>query len=56
MFICNFTGDPPELNQGAPEPTKEGRGEDTFHLKNFFECMRSRKLPNAHVEIAHGGT
>lgn len=52
----SFTTDQPELKQGAPEPTKEGRGEDTFHLKNFFECMRSRKLPNADVEIAHRAT
>lgn len=52
----NFTTDQPELFKGAPPPTKEGRGEDTFHLKNFFECLRSRKLPNADVEIAHRAT
>ena len=52
----SYTADPPELMQRAPEPTKEGRGEDTFHLKNFFECMRTRKKPNAEVEIAHRAT
>jgi predicted dehydrogenase len=52
----NYTADPPELRQGAPDPTEEGRGEDTFHLKNFFECVRSRKQPNADVEIAHRAT
>ena len=52
----SYTADPPELLKGAPEPTREGRGEDTFHLKNFFECMRTRKKPNADVEIAHRAT
>jgi len=52
----SYTADPPDLMKGAPEPTKEGRGEDTFHLKNFFECLRSRKRPNADVEIAHRAT
>ena len=41
---------------GAPEPTIEGRGEDLFHLKNFFECMRTRRRPNADVEIAQRAT
>jgi predicted dehydrogenase len=48
--------DRPELLKGGPEFTPEGRGEDSFHLANFFECMRSRKLPNADVEIGHRST
>ena len=52
----NYSADPQELLEGAPEPTKEGRGEDTFHLKNFFECMRTRRKPNADAETAHRAT
>ena len=52
----NYTADPPELRQHAPDPTKEGKGEDVFHLKNFLECVRTRKKPNADVEIAHRAT
>jgi predicted dehydrogenase len=48
-FVC----DPPELKKGAPEITKEGPGENVFHLRNFFDCIKSRKLPNADVEIGH---
>ena len=33
--------------------TKEGPGEDVFHLNNFWECIKSRKKPNADVEIGH---
>jgi len=42
-----------ELRRDAPDPTPEGPGEDLAHLKNFFECMRTRKRPNADVEIGH---
>jgi hypothetical protein len=51
-----FTTDRSDLLQGAPEATPEGRGEDSYHLNNFFDCVRSRKLPNAHVEIGHRST
>jgi predicted dehydrogenase len=43
----------PELKKGAPDITKEGPGEMVFHLQNFFACVKSRKKPNADVEIAH---
>ncbi len=51
-----FETDRGELYKGAPEPTPEGRGEDSFHLANFLDCVRSRKLPNAHVEVGHRST
>ncbi|MBI4874217.1 MAG: Gfo/Idh/MocA family oxidoreductase [Acidobacteria bacterium] len=49
----DFRTDRPELKKSAPDITKEGPGENVFHLRNFFECIRSRKKPNADVEIAH---
>ena len=45
-----------ELLKGAPPPTKEGRGEDTYRLNNFFDCMKTRHRPNADIEIAHRAT
>jgi predicted dehydrogenase len=48
--------DPPDLLKGAPADTPEGPGEDAFHIQNFLECMRTRKLPNAHVEAGHRAT
>lgn len=51
-----FETDRSELLKGAPEPTPEGRGEDSYHLTNFFDCVRTRKLPNAHVEVGHRST
>ncbi len=50
------TADPPELLKDAPDPTVEGRGEDFYHLNNFFACVRNRKKPNADVEIGHRST
>ena len=52
----SYITDRPELMKGAPGPTPEGRGEDVFHLKNFLECVRTRKQPNADVETAHRAT
>ena len=52
----DFVTDRPELKRGAPDMTKEGPGEDSFHLANFFDCIKSRKLPNADVEIGHRST
>jgi predicted dehydrogenase len=49
----DFIPDNPDLKKGAPEMTKEGPGEDIFHLHNFFDCIKSRKKPNADVEIGH---
>ncbi|MDX2151590.1 MAG: Gfo/Idh/MocA family oxidoreductase [Bryobacteraceae bacterium] len=52
----DFVTSLPELKRGAPDVTKEGPGENSYHLRNFFQCMRSRKRPNADVEIAHRST
>jgi predicted dehydrogenase len=52
----DFTSDPPELRKGAPDSTKEGPGENVFHLNNFFDCVRTRKRPNADVETGHRST
>jgi predicted dehydrogenase len=49
----DFITDRPELKKGAPDVIKEGPGENSYHLRNFVECMRTRKQPNADVEIAH---
>ena len=49
----DYTADPPELRAGAPDITQEGPGENVFHLRNFFDCIKSRRKPNAEVEIGH---
>lgn len=52
----DFIPEPAELKKGAPDVIKEGPGENVFHLRNFFECIKSRKQPNADVETAHRST
>ncbi|MBM3333127.1 Gfo/Idh/MocA family oxidoreductase [Candidatus Sumerlaeota bacterium] len=56
----NFKAEPKELDaelrKNAPEPTPEGKNECAPHLKDFFECMRTRKQPLADVEIGHRST
>lgn len=47
---------PVELLNGAPEITLEGPGEDKWHIENFFDCIRTRRRTNAHVEAAHRAT
>jgi hypothetical protein len=51
-----FVPEDKNLLKGAPEPMPEGKGEDLPHLNNFFECLRTRKKPNADVETAHRAT
>ncbi len=34
-------------------PDPEGNSDPEFHQKNFLECVRSRKLPNADIGIGH---
>ncbi len=52
----DFVTDDPELKKGAPDVIKEGPGENSPHLRNFFQSMRLRKKPNADVEIGHRST
>lgn len=49
----DFKTNRPELRAGSPEVIVEGPGENSFHLRNFFDCVKSRKRPNADVEIGH---
>lgn len=50
----DYRAEPEELKKEAP-PRQDSNipGEVVPHIANFFECMRSRKLPAAHVEAAH---
>lgn len=51
------TADPASLLQGAPPDTPApAAGETKDHITNFFECVRSRKRPNAHIEAAQRAT
>jgi hypothetical protein len=43
---------PPETNKDTVIVKAEGRL-DTYHVKNFLDCVRSRKRPNADVLIGH---
>ena len=52
----DFTTDRPELRKNSPDVLPEGKGEDVPHLKNFVECVKSRKLTNADVDTAHRAT
>jgi predicted dehydrogenase len=46
----------PDFLRGAPPDTPEGPGENRWHIENFLECVRTRKLTNAPVETAHRST
>jgi predicted dehydrogenase len=48
--------DPPELLHGAPPDTPFGAGEAADHFKNFFECIKTRKKPNADAETGQRAT
>ncbi|MFB3788623.1 MAG: Gfo/Idh/MocA family protein [bacterium] len=52
----DYIAEPKELRDHAPDPTPEGPHENDPHLRNFFECIRTRQLPNADVEIGHRST
>jgi predicted dehydrogenase len=49
----DFKTNRPELKKGAPDVVVEGPGENFAHTHNFFECIKTRKRPNADVEIGH---
>lgn len=52
----DFKTDLPDLKKNAPEVLPEGPGENRYHIQNFLDCIRTRKKPNADVEIAHRST
>jgi predicted dehydrogenase len=52
----SYTAEPKELLKGAPPETKQGPRESLAHIQNFFDCIRTRKQPNADVEIGHRAT
>ena len=43
----------PEKDNRADGAALEGATKDTNHYANFVDCVRSRKEPNAHVEIGY---
>ncbi|HEV8485171.1 MAG TPA: Gfo/Idh/MocA family oxidoreductase [Blastocatellia bacterium] len=43
----------PEKDNRADGTMLEGATKDTNHYANFVDCVRSRKEPNAHVEIGY---
>ncbi len=45
-----------ELKAGSPDVVVEGPGENSYHIRNFAQAIRSRTRPNADVEIAHRST
>jgi predicted dehydrogenase len=51
-----YAANPPELLEGAPDQTPEGPRESVPHIQNFFDCIRTRRQPNADVEIGHRAT
>ncbi len=53
----SFDTDIPELLRSQPTTLPANvPGECRWHFDNFFECIRSRKRPNADIEIAHRST
>lgn len=52
----DFRTDRDDLKKGAPDVIKEGPGENAWHIQNFIDCIKTRKKPNADVEIAHRST
>ncbi|MBI4910375.1 MAG: Gfo/Idh/MocA family oxidoreductase [Acidobacteria bacterium] len=49
----DFIADNEQFKKNSPAVIKEGPGEDRWHVQNFFDCIKSRKKPNADVEIGH---
>lgn len=53
----SFTSTVPELMTKQPTTLPANvPGECVWHFDNFFECIRTRKKPNADIEIAHRST
>ena len=54
----DFTAEPPELAKDAPERAVRQKWEGPGwisrpHIQNWLECIKTRKKPNADVEIGH---
>ncbi|MBI2926552.1 MAG: Gfo/Idh/MocA family oxidoreductase [Verrucomicrobia bacterium] len=52
----DYLAEPTELRQNAPPVTPQGPKESIPHIENFFQCLRTRKLPNADAETGHRAT
>jgi predicted dehydrogenase len=52
----SIAANPGSLIKDKPAGTAEGPGEDKWHIENFLDCIRTRKRPNADVEIGHRST
>lgn len=53
-----FTTNPPDFVKNAPNPAVADKWEGDGwiarpHIQNWLDCIKSRKLPNADVEIGH---
>ena len=53
-----FTTEPPGFVKNPPDPSvaEPWEGPDWVsrpHIQNWIDCIKSRKLPNADVEIGH---
>ncbi len=53
-----FSSNPPGFLRNAPPPGVQGKWEGEGwiarpHIQNWLDCIRSRELPNADVEIGH---
>ena len=46
----------PKDRQPAVSASMHGRFPDVEHKRNFLDCVRSRELPNADIEIGHRST
>jgi predicted dehydrogenase len=52
----DFKTNRPELKQGSPDVIVEGPGENSYHIRDFVQAIKSRQKPNADVEIGHRST
>lgn len=53
-----FTTNPPDFVKDAPPPAVQGKWEGDGwiarpHIQNWLDCIKTRELPNADVEIGH---
>ncbi|HUT88256.1 MAG TPA: Gfo/Idh/MocA family oxidoreductase [Thermoguttaceae bacterium] len=50
-----LASNPPELVEGAPPPADKSEYASVAHghIRNWVDCMRSRKKPVAHAEVGH---